>query len=89
MDVLEHLEDDHAMLNAIRKNSKGENHFFITVPAFMNLWSGHDVYLGHYRRYTKTTLNNLLSSCSFKRDNLYYVYWCSVSPCLDRQKTFK
>lgn len=74
MDVLEHLEDDHAMLNAIKKNSTGDNHFFITVPAFMELWSGHDVYLGHYRRYTLKTLNNLLSTASFKRDKLYYIY---------------
>src|SRR4030095_14742624 len=57
MDVLEHLEDDHAMLKSIREKSVGKNHFFITVPAFMDLWSGHDVYLGHYRRYTNKTLN--------------------------------
>ena len=74
MDVLEHLEDDHAMLRAIRANAKGENHYFITVPAFMDLWSGHDVYLGHYRRYTKKTLLALLENCGYKKDSLYYIY---------------
>ena len=60
MDVLEHLEDDHAMLKAIKEKSAGENYFFITVPAFMSLWSGHDVYLGHYRRYTLALLRWLM-----------------------------
>jgi len=26
--------------------------FFISLPAFEFLWSGHDVFLEHYRRYT-------------------------------------
>ncbi len=52
MDVLEHIEDDYAILKEI-KSKVGENAFyFITVPAFMSVWSSHDVYLGHYRRYT-------------------------------------
>src|SRR4029077_15618241 len=66
MDVLEHLEDDHAMLQAIREKSIGENFFFITVPAFRSLSSAHDIYLGHYRRYTKDTLANLLAGSDFK-----------------------
>jgi hypothetical protein len=74
MDVLEHLRDDHAMLKAIKQRSAGENFFFITVPAFMTLWSRHDVYLGHYRRYTKQTLQSLLSSSGFETDAVYYLY---------------
>ena len=27
-------------------------HFLVTVPAFRFLWSGHDVFLEHKRRYT-------------------------------------
>lgn len=74
MDVLEHLEDDHAMLQAIKEKSAGENFFFITVPAFNNLRSGHDTYLGHYRRYTKDTLARLLADSDFKPWALYYIY---------------
>ena len=74
MDVLEHLEDDHAMLQAIKEKSVGENFFFITVPAFNSLHSGHDVYLGHYRRYTKDTLANLLAGSDFRIHALYYIY---------------
>ncbi len=74
MDVLEHLEDDQAMLKAIKEKAKGENHFFITVPAFKSLWSGHDVFLGHYRRYTMKILSDLLELCSYKPDRVHYIF---------------
>ena len=75
MDVLEHLENDTNMLNAIKRNTKdSDSHFFITVPAFMSLRSGHDIYLGHYRRYTLKTLEKLLSSVNYKTLSAYYIY---------------
>lgn len=74
MDVLEHLKEDHAMLDEIKERSAGENYFFITVPAFMSLWSGHDVYLEHYRRYTASSLRKLLQASHYKVRDLYYFY---------------
>lgn len=75
MDVLEHLEDDLAMLKSIKANSVGgNNHYFITVPAFNSLWSGHDVYLGHYRRYKIDTLNKVLNDAKFNIGNTFYLY---------------
>ncbi len=75
MDVLEHLEDDYAMLRDIKQNATGSNnHFFITVPAFESLWSGHDDYLGHYRRYKIATLKAVLNKAVFTTTNSYYLY---------------
>ncbi len=75
MDVLEHLEDDLKMLKEIKAASSGDNnHFFITVPAFYSLWSGHDVYLGHFRRYKIDTLNKVLNAAKYKIENTYYLY---------------
>jgi len=75
MDVLEHLEDDLQMLKDIKKNSVGDNnYFFITVPAFYSLWSGHDVYLGHYRRYKIDTLRKVLVEAGYNIKNTYYLY---------------
>ncbi|HZG00541.1 MAG TPA: methyltransferase domain-containing protein, partial [Chitinophagales bacterium] len=74
MDVLEHVPDDEAMLNDIKKRCVGKNYFFITVPAFKQLWSGHDVYLGHYRRYTTASLEALLKRCSFRVSGCRYLY---------------
>lgn len=75
MDVLEHLEDDLKMLKEIKQACVGgNNHFFITVPAFYSLWSGHDVYLGHYRRYRIGTLNKVLREAGYDIENTYYLY---------------
>ncbi len=75
MDVLEHLEDDLKMLNEIKAAAKGDNnYYFITVPAFLSLWSGHDVYLGHYRRYKIDMLNGVLNKAKYSIKNSYYLY---------------
>jgi hypothetical protein len=75
MDVLEHLEDDLKMLNEIKSACVGSNnYFFITVPAFLWLWSGHDVYLGHYRRYRIATLTAVLKKAKYSVENTYYLY---------------
>lgn len=74
MDVLEHLPDDKAMLLDIKKSCSGNNYFFITVPAFQSLWSGHDVYLEHFRRYRIATLRNVLSEAGFNTNITYYIY---------------
>ena len=74
MDVLEHLEDDYAIFGDI-VNKVGKNaYYFITVPAFMSVWSSHDVYLGHYRRYTIPMLKKLLDNKKAKISRQYYIY---------------
>ena len=74
MDVLEHIEDDYAILKEIRSAISSNGHYFITVPAFMSVWSSHDVYLGHYRRYTIPMVKKLLEGCECKIENQYYIY---------------
>ncbi len=74
MDVLEHLEDDLKMLQDIKANCTGKNHFFITVPAFYSLWSNHDVALGHYRRYKINTLRGVLNKANYSINRCYYLY---------------
>lgn len=51
MDVLEHVDDDVDLLrHYVEKVPRGA-HFLISVPAFRFLWSDHDVFLEHKRRY--------------------------------------
>jgi 2-polyprenyl-3-methyl-5-hydroxy-6-metoxy-1,4-benzoquinol methylase len=52
MDVLEHVPDDVALLKQYTSSMPKGGKVFITVPAFQFVWSGHDVFLEHYRRYT-------------------------------------
>jgi 2-polyprenyl-3-methyl-5-hydroxy-6-metoxy-1,4-benzoquinol methylase len=50
-DVIEHVPDDHALLSDVIGPMKPGAFLLVTVPAGMELWSPHDVALGHYRRY--------------------------------------
>lgn len=52
MDVLEHVDDDVALLRDYVGRVPSGARFVITVPAFQFLWSGHDLFLEHRRRYT-------------------------------------
>ena len=52
MAVLEHVDDDRWLVRHYADKVPGGAHFLVTVPAFSFLWSGHDVFLEHKRRYT-------------------------------------
>lgn len=51
MDVLEHVDDDRGLVRHYAGKVPASAHFLVTVPAFSFLWSGHDVFLEHKRRY--------------------------------------
>jgi len=59
-DVLEHVLNDVDMLKKYVDDAPLKSKFVITVPAFMALWSGHDVYLKHYRRYRKKEIESVV-----------------------------
>jgi SAM-dependent methyltransferase len=52
MDVLEHVDNDVGLLKEYVGKVPLGSRFLITVPAFQFLWSGHDDFLEHKRRYT-------------------------------------
>ncbi|HSV28217.1 MAG TPA: class I SAM-dependent methyltransferase [Candidatus Omnitrophota bacterium] len=56
MDVLEHIEDDAAALARIVEAMRPGSFMLITVPAGMELWSGHDEVAHHLRRYDRDGL---------------------------------
>ena len=61
MDVLEHVQEDNRFLAEVvnRYLAKG-GHLIVTVPAFPFLYSRHDAYLAHYRRYGRKQLVRLV-----------------------------
>jgi len=60
IDVLEHVDDDVALVREYLDNAPSKSIFIITVPAFMSLWSGHDEYLEHVKRYRVDELQLLV-----------------------------
>lgn len=59
-DVLEHTEDAQGFLRSIKTYGRPGWRLLITVPAFQSLFSSHDLYLGHHRRYSRTQLCGLI-----------------------------
>jgi SAM-dependent methyltransferase len=61
-DVLEHIEDDTVAVAAIAQLLKPDGIAVVSVPAYQWLFGHHDVQLGHYRRYTESSLCRVLES---------------------------
>ena len=59
LDVLEHVEDDRALLAHVLDAMAQGDQLIITVPAEMALWSEHDRSYGHFRRYDREMLAGL------------------------------
>lgn len=65
LDVIEHLDDDRAALRTARRLLRPGGVLVVTVPAYAWMWSGHDVALGHRRRYTARAVRRLLGDGGF------------------------
>lgn len=61
LDVVEHVQDDRALVDLALRLLKPGGHLLLTVPADPNLWSPHDEAFGHHRRYEPDTLAALVS----------------------------
>lgn len=61
MDVLEHVDDDVGLLRHYSENLPVDGRVLISVPAFQLLWSGHDIFLEHRRRYTRRQIEDVVS----------------------------
>ncbi len=59
-DMWEHIDDDEAVARETMRVLKPGGRVLIAVPCSMALWSGHDVALGHVRRYERAELTALM-----------------------------
>jgi SAM-dependent methyltransferase len=66
MDVLEHVDDDVELLKEYVNKVPRGSRFLISVPAFQFLWSEHDDFLDHKRRYTLHQLKDVVASAGLK-----------------------
>lgn len=65
-DVIEHIDDDLSALQTCKELLSGNGHILLTVPAFMSLWSQHDVDNEHKRRYRRQDINKLAGDCDLE-----------------------
>jgi hypothetical protein len=77
MDVMEHIEDDMGFLAALleRPNIGLQTKFLITVPAYQALFCSHDVFLGHYRRYSGRLLRKRLQASGLRIIEFGYFFF--------------
>lgn len=79
MDVLEHVDNDVALLQEYAAKVPSGTHFLISVPAFQFLWSGHDVFLEHKRRYRLHQLEEVVRRAGLSVEHGSY-YFGAVFP---------
>jgi len=81
MDVIEHIDDDHGFLTELgRRPIVGrDTHVIVTVPAYQSLFSGHDVFLKHFRRYTNRQLRHRLQGAGLQVIDIGY-FFASLLP---------
>jgi len=71
-DVLEHIDEDIATLKAVRSLLAPGGRALITVPAYQWMWSAHDEFLHHKRRYSAADLQSKVSSAGLETKVVSY-----------------
>lgn len=88
LDVLEHIEEEETFLRGLHDVMSPGSKIIITVPAFQKLFTDHDRYLKHFRRYNRTGLQNILEKSGFRVNHSGYIF-CSLLPFRILQKLFR
>ncbi len=74
LDVIEHVEDDVGLVRQYADKVAPGTRFIVTVPAFMWLWSDHDLFLEHFRRYTLEGIENVIRAGGLTVERGCYFY---------------
>ena len=74
MDVLEHVDDDVGLARSVIAAAAPGTLVVVTVPAFQWMWSGHDVFLEHRRRYTLGGVKRVLTAAGLGALGGRYLY---------------
>lgn len=74
MDVLEHIENENEFLKSVLDKLRPGGRILLTVPAMQYLFSFHDVFLKHYRRYDRKQLFELLFKNGITIEQSHYFY---------------
>ena len=73
LNVVEHLENDREALKCIHARIQPGGNLVLMVPAMQFLYGSMDRAFGHYRRYTKKTISEVIRSTGFKIVKSEYV----------------
>lgn len=74
LDVIEHVDDDAALLRSVAADLAPGAKVIVTVPALRLLWSSWDVNLGHRRRYRRRDLRDTLTRAGLDVVEVRYLF---------------
>lgn len=74
IDVLEHVSNPLEFLKHYVSEAQKGALFIMTVPAFQFMWSEHDIFLGHYKRYTLRELTSLAQDTGSQIEYGSYIF---------------
>lgn len=66
MDVIEHVDDDVGLIRSYARLMRPGSHILVTVPAFQALFSAHDLFLEHRRRYSRRQLEDAVRAAGLE-----------------------
>jgi SAM-dependent methyltransferase len=78
MNVLEHLQEDVAILETLQRELKPGGRFVILVPAGPWAFGSTDQRLGHFRRYSKTSARALAARLRLEVEKLRYYNFIGI-----------
>jgi hypothetical protein len=88
MDVLEHIDDDVGLLRTYAAAARMGTRFIVSVPAFSWLWSAHDEFLEHRRRYTLTHVMDMMSHAGLSPVTGFY-FFGALFPAVAAQRLWR
>jgi SAM-dependent methyltransferase len=80
MDVVEHLDDDVVALREYFRVLSPGGALLLTVPAYMSMWSEHDEWAAHRRRYRGEQLTAAVEAAGFEVERWTYYNSFLVPP---------
>ena len=81
LDVLEHVDPDRDFLtDLVNRHLKDAGRMLLTAPAFQVLFSGHDRFLKHHRRYSLTQLRQLAADAGLAVESSGYLFGSLLLP---------
>lgn len=72
LDCLEHIADDVGTLEGMRGLLAPGGSILVTVPAYQWLWSAHDEFLHHHRRYDRASLTKCAQAAGYRIERVTY-----------------